>query len=112
MQPWKLNLIKAGIGAIIFGAWTFMVSSKIATPDLLQNALQSVFATVGVSHLLISDQDNRNVAVKLAAIAGTLAFLSYLVFAGFTSADVVVADFLMLLVAFGIVTPNTSNPKS
>lgn len=112
METWKLNLTKSIIGGTIFGAWTCMVAQKIATPDLLQNALQSVFATVGVSHLLISEQDTRNVAVKLAAIAGTLAFLSYLVFAGFTSADVVVADFLMLLVAFGIVTPNTSNPKS
>ncbi len=113
MQSWKINLIKALLGAAIFGAWTWLVEIKVtSTHELLQSTLQSVFATVGVTHLLQPNKDMRNVVVKVLAIFGTLAFLSYLVYTGYASSDVVVGDFVMLLVAFGIVNPPTSNAKS
>ena len=113
MQPWKLNLIKSLIGAAIFGVWTWMVEVKLSTThELLQSTLQSVFATVGITHLLMPGADVKNTIVKVLAILGTLTFLSYLVYTGYASSDVVVGDFGMLLVAFGIITPTTSNPKS
>ncbi len=113
MENWRTNLIKSIIGAIIFGAWTWMVQTKLTTTGaLLTSTLQSVFATVGASHILLPSTDTQNKAVKLLAILGTLAFLSYLVYIGYASADVVVGDFGALLVAFGIINPNTSNPKS
>ena len=112
MTHWKVNLIKALLGGAIFAAWSWLVVSKLSqSGEVLSAALQSALATIGYSHLLTTEDDARNITVKIAALAGLLGFMGYLVYQSVISADVLVANFGALLLGFGIIQ-QSSSPKS